>query len=84
MERGVNLLFLVTFGSLANAAFTLPFSVALERRLLWPPEQQLLIDRLLLQFVLLALGGVTGFQVLMLQGMKRRRRPSPPPCPTSP
>lgn len=71
MERGLDPLFLVTFGSLANAAFTLPFSVALERRLLWPPAEQLLTGRLLLRFVLLALGGVTGFQALMLQGMKR-------------
>uniref|UniRef100_A0A0E0MGQ2 EamA domain-containing protein n=1 Tax=Oryza punctata TaxID=4537 RepID=A0A0E0MGQ2_ORYPU len=71
MERGLDPLFLVTFGSLANAAFTLPFSVALERRLLWPPAEQLLSGRLLLRFVILALGGVTGFQALMLQGMKR-------------
>lgn len=71
MERGSTRSSSSRSGSLANAAFTLPFSVALERRLLWPPAEQLLTGRLLLRFVLLALGGVTGFQALMLQGMKR-------------
>lgn len=31
LELGLDPLFLVTFGSLANAAFTLPFSIKLER-----------------------------------------------------
>ncbi|KAL6909315.1 hypothetical protein ACP4OV_001596 [Aristida adscensionis] len=67
LEAGLDPLFLVTLGSLANAFFTLPFSLKLERPL-WPPHWT---ARLILHFLLLALGGVTLFQALMLQGMSR-------------
>ncbi|KAL6636443.1 hypothetical protein ACP70R_024015 [Stipagrostis hirtigluma subsp. patula] len=67
LDVGLDPLFVVTFGSLANAFFTLPFSVKLERPL-WPSSFS---ARLILHFLLLALGGVTAFQALMLQGMSK-------------
>ncbi|KAL6639319.1 hypothetical protein ACP70R_023049 [Stipagrostis hirtigluma subsp. patula] len=66
LALGLDPLFLVAFGSLSTALLTLPFALKLERKK-WPLE---LSNRLLFQFVLLALGGVTGFQALMLHGMK--------------
>ncbi|XP_062188846.1 WAT1-related protein At5g47470-like [Phragmites australis] len=65
LALGLDPLFLVAFGSLTTGLLTLPFALKVERKK-WPSE---LNNRLLLQFVLLALGGVTGFQALMLHGM---------------
>nr|CAB3457958.1 unnamed protein product [Digitaria exilis] len=67
LALGLDPLFLVAIGSLCTAVFTIPFAVKLESRKKWPSE---LSSRLLFQFVVLALGGVTGFQALLLQGMK--------------
>ncbi|KAM0874302.1 hypothetical protein ACQ4PT_037527 [Festuca glaucescens] len=67
LALGLDPLFLVTFGSLSTGLFTLPFAVNLERNK-WPSE---LSNRLVIQFVLLSLGGVTLFQALMLHGMKK-------------
>ncbi|KAG2645385.1 WAT1-related protein At5g47470-like [Panicum virgatum] len=66
LALGLDPLFLVAFGSLCTAILTIPFAVKLERKK-WPSE---LTSRLLFQFIVLALGGVTGFQALLLQGMK--------------
>ncbi|KAF0906648.1 hypothetical protein E2562_012227 [Oryza meyeriana var. granulata] len=67
LALGLDPLFLVTFGSLSTGLLTLPFAVNLERKK-WPSE---LNNRLLLRLFLLALGGVTVFQALMLHGMKK-------------
>uniref|UniRef100_A0ACD5ULL9 Uncharacterized protein n=1 Tax=Avena sativa TaxID=4498 RepID=A0ACD5ULL9_AVESA len=67
LALGLDPLFLVTFGSLSTGLITLPFALKLERNK-WPSE---LSNRLVLEFVLLALGGVTVFQALMLHGMKK-------------
>ncbi|KAM0891382.1 hypothetical protein ACQ4PT_026451 [Festuca glaucescens] len=53
LALGLDPLFLVTFGSLSTGLFTLPFAVNLERNKR-PSE---LSNRLVLQFVLLSLGG---------------------------
>ncbi|CAN6205388.1 unnamed protein product [Urochloa humidicola] len=66
LALGLDPLFLVAIGSLCTAVLTIPFAVKLERKK-WPSE---LTSRLLFQFVMLALGGVTGFQALLLHGMK--------------
>ncbi|KAG8080549.1 hypothetical protein GUJ93_ZPchr0007g6426 [Zizania palustris] len=67
LALGLNPLFLVTFGSLSTGLFTLPFAINLERKK-WPSEFN---NWLLVRFFLLALGGVTVFQALMLHGMKK-------------
>ncbi|KAG0544945.1 hypothetical protein BDA96_02G319900 [Sorghum bicolor] len=66
LELGLDPLFLIAFGSLCTGILTVPFAVKLESKK-WPSE---LTSRLFFRFVVLALGGVTGFQALMLQGMK--------------
>lgn len=66
LALGLDPLFLVTFGSLCTGILTFPFAFNLERKK-WPSQ---LSNRLVLQFVLLSLGGVTLFQALMLHGMK--------------
>ncbi|CAD6218054.1 unnamed protein product [Miscanthus lutarioriparius] len=66
LALGLDPLFLIAFGSLCTGILTVPFAVKLERKK-WPSE---LTSRLFFRFVVLALGGVTGFQALMLQGMK--------------
>ncbi|CAN6175416.1 unnamed protein product [Urochloa humidicola] len=66
LALGLDPLFLVAIGSLCTAVLTTPFAVKLERKK-WPSE---LSSRLLFQFIVLALGGVTGFQALLLHGMK--------------
>ncbi|TVU03155.1 hypothetical protein EJB05_51313, partial [Eragrostis curvula] len=53
LALGLDPLFLVAVGSLCTGVLTLPFAVKLERKK-WPSE---LSNRLLLQFVVLALGG---------------------------
>ncbi|BAF21572.1 Os07g0485500 [Oryza sativa Japonica Group] len=68
LALGLDPLFLVTFGSLATGLFTLPFAINLERKR-WPSH--LNANHLLLRLFLLALGGVTVFQALMLHGMKK-------------
>ncbi|KAJ1290933.1 hypothetical protein BS78_02G280300 [Paspalum vaginatum] len=66
LAMGLDPLFLVAFGSLCTGILTVPFAVKLERKK-WPSEMN---GRLLFQFVVLALGGVTAFQALLLHGMK--------------
>uniref|UniRef100_A0A0E0LKR1 WAT1-related protein n=1 Tax=Oryza punctata TaxID=4537 RepID=A0A0E0LKR1_ORYPU len=68
LALGLDPLFLVTFGSLSTGLFTLPFAINLERKR-WPSD--LNTNHLLLRLFLLALGGVTVFQALMLHGMKK-------------
>ncbi|OAY68016.1 WAT1-related protein, partial [Ananas comosus] len=67
LSLGLNPLFLVAFGSLATSVFTFPFAVAFEKKK-WPSR---ISPMLMAQFALLALGGVTAFQGLMLLGMKK-------------
>ncbi|XP_044965688.1 WAT1-related protein At5g47470-like [Hordeum vulgare subsp. vulgare] len=67
LALGLDPLFLVTFGSLSTGILTLPFALNLDRNK-WPSE---LSNRLILELVVLSLGGVTAFQALMLDGMKK-------------
>ncbi|XP_072957071.1 WAT1-related protein At5g47470-like isoform X1 [Typha angustifolia] len=67
LSLGIKPLFLVTFGSLATSLFTFPFAAAFEKRK-WPSRLNVV---LMAQFVLIALGGVTTFQALMLVGIKK-------------
>ncbi|KAL6606383.1 hypothetical protein ACP70R_042036 [Stipagrostis hirtigluma subsp. patula] len=64
---GANPLGIIVVSGAALAAFFLPFAVALERKK-WPSK----ISRTLVaQLVLIALGGTTVFQELMLLGIKK-------------
>ncbi|GJN40421.1 hypothetical protein PR202_gb29629 [Eleusine coracana subsp. coracana] len=71
LALGLDPLFLVAVGSLCTGILTLPFALNIERlhtgMKKWPSGMS---NRLLLEFIVLALGGVTGFQALMLHGMK--------------
>ncbi|WOL10188.1 WAT1-related protein [Canna indica] len=67
LSLGIKPLFLVTFGSLSTFALVCPFAIALEKTR-WPAR---LSPTLMVQFVLLALGGVTTFQALLLLGVKK-------------
>ncbi|KAF0911677.1 hypothetical protein E2562_011678 [Oryza meyeriana var. granulata] len=67
LDLGANPLAVIVLGAVASSLFFLPFAVALERKK-WPSK----ISRTLLaQFVLIALGGTTVFQELMLLGLKK-------------
>ncbi|GJN07435.1 hypothetical protein PR202_ga25267 [Eleusine coracana subsp. coracana] len=66
LALGLDPLFLVAVGSLCTGILTLPFALKIERKK-WPSGMS---NRLLREFIVLALGGVTGFQALMLHGMK--------------
>ncbi|CAL9125194.1 unnamed protein product [Musa textilis] len=67
LSLGIKPLFLVTFGSFVTAALVFPFAVAFEREK-WPSG---LSPMLMARFLLLALGGVTTFQALLLLGVKK-------------
>ncbi|MQM03162.1 hypothetical protein Taro_035937 [Colocasia esculenta] len=67
LNLGINLLFLVVAGNLVTFVLLAPFSVALERKK-WPKKVS---AWLMLQLVLISLGGGTAFQVLMLMGIKK-------------
>ncbi|KAF8775832.1 hypothetical protein HU200_004224 [Digitaria exilis] len=64
---GAQPLAVIVVAAVSSAAFFLPFAVALERKR-WPSKVS---GTLLAQFVLIALGGTTAFQELMLLGMKK-------------
>uniref|UniRef100_A0A0D9WKV2 WAT1-related protein n=1 Tax=Leersia perrieri TaxID=77586 RepID=A0A0D9WKV2_9ORYZ len=67
LSLGANPLALIVIGGVASSLFFLPFAIALERKK-WPSK----ISRtLMVQFVLIALGGTTVFQELMLLGIKK-------------
>ncbi|XP_073111204.1 WAT1-related protein At5g47470 [Elaeis guineensis] len=67
LSLGVKPSFLITFGSLATSLFILPFAIAYEQKK-WPSR---LTSTLVAQVVLIALGGVTAFQALMMLGIKK-------------
>ncbi|XP_020572629.1 WAT1-related protein At5g47470-like [Phalaenopsis equestris] len=67
LSLGINPPFLIIFGCLAMAFFIFPFAIALEKKK-WPSK---LSFTLVVQFVLIALGGVTTFQALMFVGIKK-------------
>ncbi|KAJ0968362.1 hypothetical protein J5N97_025279 [Dioscorea zingiberensis] len=67
LALGVHPLFVVVSVNLANSLFLLPFAVALERKK-WP---RTLNPVLMIQFVSIALGGVTVFQSLLLLGVEK-------------
>ncbi|KAF5207484.1 Wat1-related protein [Thalictrum thalictroides] len=67
MSLGVTPLFLTIYGSLAIAFFLFPLSFCFERNI-WPREFSL---KLMVQLLLLSFGGVTLFQILMLNGVKK-------------
>ncbi|KAL6606384.1 hypothetical protein ACP70R_042037 [Stipagrostis hirtigluma subsp. patula] len=64
---GADPLAVIVVAGAALAAFFLPFAVALERKK-WPSK---ISATLVAQFVLIALGGTTVFQELMLMGIKK-------------
>lgn len=67
LDLGANPLTVIVVAAAASSAFFLPFAVALERKK-WPSK----VSRsLMAQFVLIALGGTTVFQELMLLGIKK-------------
>ncbi|KAL0923737.1 hypothetical protein M5K25_007807 [Dendrobium thyrsiflorum] len=67
LSLGIKPLFLVIFGSLAMAFFIFPFAIVLEKKK-WPSKLSL---TLVVQFILISLGGVTTFQSLMFVGIKK-------------
>ncbi|PKU87522.1 WAT1-related protein [Dendrobium catenatum] len=67
LSLGIKPLFLVIIGSLAMAFFIFPFAIALEKKK-WPSKLSL---TLVVQFILISLGGVTTFQSLMFVGIKK-------------
>ncbi|CAL5050378.1 unnamed protein product [Urochloa decumbens] len=64
---GAHPLAIIAVAGVASAAFFLPFAVALERKR-WPSKVS---GTLLAQLVLIALGGTSAFQELMLLGIKK-------------
>ncbi|KAF9611744.1 hypothetical protein IFM89_034927 [Coptis chinensis] len=67
MSIGLTPLFLTIYGSLAISFYLFPLSICFERKL-WPREFSL---KLMAQVILLSFGGVTLFQVLLLNGVKK-------------
>ncbi|KAF8662329.1 hypothetical protein HU200_056540 [Digitaria exilis] len=67
LSLGAQPLAVIIVAAVSSAAFFLPFAVALERKR-WPSKVS---GTLLAQFVLIALGGTTAFQELMLLGIKK-------------
>ncbi|XP_008786952.3 WAT1-related protein At5g47470-like [Phoenix dactylifera] len=67
LSLGVKPSFLIISGSLATSVFILPFAIAYEQKR-WPSR---LTSTLVAQFLLIALGGVTTFQALMMLGIKK-------------
>ncbi|KAJ6851232.1 WAT1-related protein-like isoform X1 [Iris pallida] len=66
LALGVDPIFLVIAGSLATAFLLLPFALIFEKKK-WPRR---LSPVLMVQMLSIAIGGVTGYQVLMLTGIK--------------
>ncbi|KAJ6826464.1 WAT1-related protein-like isoform X1 [Iris pallida] len=66
LDLGVDSLFLVIAGNLATAFLLLPFALVFEKKK-WPRR---LSPVLMIQMLSIAIGGVTGYQVLMLTGIK--------------
>uniref|UniRef100_A0A1D1Z3Y7 WAT1-related protein n=1 Tax=Anthurium amnicola TaxID=1678845 RepID=A0A1D1Z3Y7_9ARAE len=66
LALGLDPLFLVIAGNLTNFSILAPFAVAFERKK-WPER---LSPGLMLRFVLIAMGGVTAFQALLLLGIE--------------
>ncbi|CAN6215448.1 unnamed protein product [Urochloa humidicola] len=64
---GAHPLAVIAVAGVASAAFFLPFAVALERKR-WPSKVS---GTLMAQLVLIALGGTTAFQELMLLGIEK-------------
>ncbi|KAK8957086.1 WAT1-related protein [Platanthera zijinensis] len=67
LSLGVKPLFIIICGSLAMSFFIFPFALAFEKKK-WPSR---LSRTLLVQFILIALGGVTTFQALMFVGINK-------------
>ncbi|KAH0470204.1 hypothetical protein IEQ34_001762 [Dendrobium chrysotoxum] len=67
LALGLSPLFLIFTGSFVGAIFLLPFAIAFERKK-WPAR---ITAAIMVQFGLIALGGVTMFQGLLLLGIKR-------------
>lgn len=67
LALGADPLAVIVVGGAAYAAFCLPFAVALERKR-WPSTVS---GTLVAQYLLIALGGTTAFQELMLLGIKK-------------
>ncbi|XP_066378961.1 WAT1-related protein At5g47470-like [Miscanthus floridulus] len=67
LALGADPLAVIVVGGAAYAAFGLPFAVALERKR-WPSKVS---GTLVAQYLLIALGGTTAFQELMLLGIKK-------------
>ncbi|XP_008796936.2 WAT1-related protein At5g47470-like isoform X4 [Phoenix dactylifera] len=64
---GLNPLLLIVFGNLTTSIIFLPFAVIFEKKK-WPAK---LSPTSMVQFVLLALGGVTMYQAILLLGIKK-------------
>lgn len=67
MSFGLSPLFMIIYGSFATSIFLFPFSISFERKK-WPKNLTL---KLTVQLILIAFGGVTMFQTLMLMGVKK-------------
>ncbi|PKA60672.1 WAT1-related protein [Apostasia shenzhenica] len=67
LALGFDPLFMIVAGSFAGGIFLLPFAIVMERKN-WPKK---ITTTMIVQFGVLALGGVTMFQGLVLMGMKR-------------
>ncbi|XP_020114630.1 WAT1-related protein At5g47470-like [Ananas comosus] len=67
LALGVDPLFIIAFGGLASAVTLLPLAAVFEKKK-WPAK---LSPTLMAKFVMLALGGVTMFQALMLFGVEK-------------
>ncbi|KAK1325359.1 WAT1-related protein [Acorus calamus] len=67
LMMGLDPIALVVYGCLATVVFLSPLAIAFERER-WPRR---LRPMLVMQFVLIALGGVTSFQLLSLVGIKK-------------
>ncbi|XP_039142257.1 WAT1-related protein At5g47470 [Dioscorea cayenensis subsp. rotundata] len=67
LNLGIKPLLLIIFGNLTTSFFVLPFAVVFEREK-WPTK---LTPALIIQVLCIAFGGVTTFQALLLQGLKK-------------
>ncbi|KAJ0962006.1 hypothetical protein J5N97_029834 [Dioscorea zingiberensis] len=67
LNLGINPSLFIIFGNLTTSLFILPFAIFFERKK-WPAKLSL---ALMAQFLCIAFGGVTIFQALLLQGLKK-------------